>query len=781
MEAMRARIAHISDLHFGVGVEETTLAMLRQILLDQAPDVLIVSGDQAHQPFPWQMRKAAKFLEDLTRDLPWRVPRVVVIPGNHDYKLWGNVGLRRLTRVPYAVYFEQQGLAKRWWQRLGDYLSLSANALWPGGRRLRDGLEVQEYADLGVIVTAFNSNTLAEMMAAGRVEREILRQFAEYATWRQSRLSFDFQFKIAVVHHHPAPIAFMPDGALGRLQESFMVFYNAGTFLYLVDLHGFHLVLHGHKHLAGLSRVSHPASSGPGEVAVAAAGSAAHPHPDDSRGNHLNLIDLFEDDTARLTSWFFSSAVLKKVPETLNVSLHDLTEVQRRRHAIYSKRRGYSFSRLEKRVAITVDGYSLTQESFHGLRVTIETGISDLPLDRRTSSPCYLRGASLLSSSLPLLEISLPPGQSGLRSLVGRFELGRRCLPNREPFDFAFQYLLMNGHALSAQEFQRRYVDAPLSAEYSTITCEHACEELTLFVEFPNEGHLEGLRYSAAALYLPAPLRELDVDPDDDLKLHATESERAATGLRKEGRCLVLRVVRPVPGFMYRLSWKFRAEQNPKRPPLEIETTAFAGQRKLLEAARGAATRDPVAQAHYAQICGLVDVLAKELQQQLGAREELEASVMVFDEAALKLRIVAANFGHIDELARVELISGEGCGGFSFEKVRTLLFHPSRDSIGYYIRAAEYAAVKPGAGALVDQDYLVTIPWLYPAEWPADPSLQKLVVGVVSIGSRKVDSRLARLFDLGNDEWMKLNRTLLDLTARWGAAMLRFVREEPNP
>src|SRR6266571_177325 len=105
MSEKRVTIVQISDLHMNRKVKPEIVQMLKHILQQIRPDVLVVSGDLANQPVPWQMKKAAKLIREI-----WEVctpARVIVIPGNHDFKFWGNFGLRRLTRIPFEIYFRR--------------------------------------------------------------------------------------------------------------------------------------------------------------------------------------------------------------------------------------------------------------------------------------------------------------------------------------------------------------------------------------------------------------------------------------------------------------------------------------------------------------------------------------------------------------------------------------------------------------------------------------------------------------------------------------------------
>jgi predicted MPP superfamily phosphohydrolase len=128
---IRARIVQISDLHVNRKVRPGITDMLKQIVRRIGPDILIVSGDLANQPVPWQMKKAAKLLREIEAECAIDRPifRTIVIPGNHDFKYWGNVGLRRLTRVPFEIYFRRSGLARGFWWRCREAFKLSFQAL----------------------------------------------------------------------------------------------------------------------------------------------------------------------------------------------------------------------------------------------------------------------------------------------------------------------------------------------------------------------------------------------------------------------------------------------------------------------------------------------------------------------------------------------------------------------------------------------------------------------------------------------------------------------------
>ena len=207
----RVTIAQISDLHINRRVTQPIKDMLKRVLQKARPDVLIVSGDLANQPVWWQMRKAAKLVKEIQDACP--AVRTIVIPGNHDYKFWGNIGLRRLSRIAFETYFRKHCLNRGVWWHVKERFGLALNALWWGGQDMREPVSAELFPDhpeWGLAVFAINSTSLTEMMAAGKVESHDLQQLYWQVDKASQDSGFAFCYKIALVHHHPAPIADAP-------------------------------------------------------------------------------------------------------------------------------------------------------------------------------------------------------------------------------------------------------------------------------------------------------------------------------------------------------------------------------------------------------------------------------------------------------------------------------------------------------------------------------------------------------------------------------------------
>jgi 3',5'-cyclic AMP phosphodiesterase CpdA len=116
------RLAHISDTHFGA--EEAGLcAALRDDLLRQAPDLVVLTGDITQRARQAQFRAARAFLDSLA-PLP-----VLALPGNHDLPLFDLV-----TRFsePYRYYrrYLCHDLAPTWQNDRVAVVGVNSTRMW---------------------------------------------------------------------------------------------------------------------------------------------------------------------------------------------------------------------------------------------------------------------------------------------------------------------------------------------------------------------------------------------------------------------------------------------------------------------------------------------------------------------------------------------------------------------------------------------------------------------------------------------------------------------------
>jgi hypothetical protein len=532
-------------------------------------------------------------------------------------------------------------------------------------------------------------------------------------------------FRIAVVHHHPMPIVFTATDKKARREERYMVFYNAATFLWSLNRKGFHLVLHGHKHFASFQRVGHEfADRGRRDLVVAGAGSALHPKPDDRRGNHLQVVRVYADGTATLESWFYSAEVRRKEDESRIYPVIDLAEVGRQRRRVFCRQAKLAVGELRSDVRITEDGYAVYKDQFLHCRLQHGAERSSYDVDLRVPSPSYLRRvrAVPVDQSPPHAELKSDPAARQLRRYSGRIDFGRPY-GEKDSFSLAYQYYLMNSHALSYGEFQRKYKDQPY--EYVSLPCYEVADALTLVVEFPQACPVDRLRYDVTVLFKPGTMKTIDDYEESELVPHGEEAERARRRLYRDGSRLILSCCEPLPGYVYQLRWKF-----PEDPPPggSWDRVLYLNDKKkrLLEIAAGAAKQEFSSGGLYAKIRRILEAREAEVRAEFHAAPgNLDLSLLAFDEdpAVKALRLVGANFGDIRDLQLIQFASGEGCAGFVFEKVRPQFYAdaPGQDT-DLYIAPGE----GPEFAVFPVYKYLTTMPWLHPSG---------LLVGVICAGS----------------------------------------------
>ncbi|MGE0179632.1 MAG: metallophosphoesterase [Sphingomonas sp.] len=194
-----ARIAHLSDLHFGAyepKIADAALAWLRE----HRPDLVIVSGDFTQRARVGQFRQAAAWLNTLRSD----GFRLLAVPGNHDVPLYD--------------------LFRRFARPLARYKRYISNDLCPW-------FEDERLAVLGL--NTARSLTIMD----GRLNRDQMRIIRD-----RFRDVPPHKTRILVTHH---PLFAMPIGegnelseAVGRHRDAVKAVCEAGV----------HIALAGHFH-----------------------------------------------------------------------------------------------------------------------------------------------------------------------------------------------------------------------------------------------------------------------------------------------------------------------------------------------------------------------------------------------------------------------------------------------------------------------------------------------------------------------------------------------------
>ncbi len=291
----RARILHLTDLHFEASPDAAFRSSMQSSVrrvrekwcAEGGIDLVCVTGDIVDNASlngrPEERQKiltdARDYLDTLCHEVTSGASgRLVIVPGNHDYRWFGNRS-SEIFETEFAEVF-------------GPYLAD------------REFI----FANLGLCleVFCFDSNhlhcTRKFDFARGYVKPEALHRLP---SGRSQTGANGHTVRIGLVHHHPLPVATSEvqeprtfwDRVFGKVVDGapeYMLLRNSGTFLRVLLERDFRMVLHGHLHEAGYWKVLGTVNSGKPKWLEVVSGPSVAPSNRSGR-RHFGVIDVFPD------------------------------------------------------------------------------------------------------------------------------------------------------------------------------------------------------------------------------------------------------------------------------------------------------------------------------------------------------------------------------------------------------------------------------------------------------------------------------------------------------
>ena len=220
---MRAfSLVQISDLHIdrsGTQSLDVLAVAVKDALKSLAkPSILVVSGDLVDSPSTKTLGLAKDFLTELASSFH----DCFLVPGNHDVK-----------------------------QYLGNFLRTEEFAsFFPP----RPSLLIRE-AGLHLIgVDSTPASWAQGSVSSLEYDKMVVASYDGEALPNDERNGLA---RVAVLHHHPLPLADAEDGkVLGIRDEGFTYLQSPARFLHACMNCGVCLILHGHQHVSGIARYS---------------------------------------------------------------------------------------------------------------------------------------------------------------------------------------------------------------------------------------------------------------------------------------------------------------------------------------------------------------------------------------------------------------------------------------------------------------------------------------------------------------------------------------------
>lgn len=239
-------IAQISDLHLdGSGRLLATIEALAGALRERmaefsnVPDrILLITGDIVNDPIPRALDEALAVIASFRQT--GLFTDIQAVAGNHDVKRPSQRGGRHdaydylhLPRTSKSVYYRQAGL---------DLVLLDSNRA--SLATLASGNDERAYHAMVAQSARLSVELAGSMGSAGH---------ADYSEPAENLV------RVLALHHHPLPQA-TGEGKrfLGVPDEPLMYLAAPATFLEAATSLNVNLVLHGHRHVEGLTRYSIP-------------------------------------------------------------------------------------------------------------------------------------------------------------------------------------------------------------------------------------------------------------------------------------------------------------------------------------------------------------------------------------------------------------------------------------------------------------------------------------------------------------------------------------------
>ena len=610
-------------------------AQLTAVLKRERPNLIVFTGDLVDNP--QYVRKAKTWLEDLCTACEIEMNEgLLVVPGNHDSRILGNIGFRPLTQRYFWKHFKG-------WRCPLKFIRVSA--------------------DLEIGFLQIDSNPLMWGWARGKVGWREMRKLrsAIQALSSADQLRFRNALKIALVHHHPLPVPYAgPD-----------------TFLYLKDAQGLlqflaekdvDMVLHGHKHHATYSLLSVATCVTDNRVIeVLGAGAAVKNKDYDPRGHNFNLICI-ESEGLRYVRQFFA-APQREFTEPPQYG-YPLQAFERAYYRA-GKKRGYRFRSLHWDMRIDNEGDRFNELSYAGFAAGDGT---QFPL--RLRPPAYTVDTGHLSG-VKLNPEKTTPGiylEEVLETKTPRFLEFDVCAPDRpqegESLRFAIQSWDLNACSLNLAEFAKKFPTRQPRREWEEKHIQAAIDNFYWTISFPSE-----LQFQSPPVF--------EVWPPDAPSKHEwlTKVLKDCFHYSPELHTAVLSIHKPPAEFLYRIYWYPReasVDSIPQRPELRVQVDMFV--RDALGLARSRQSDRPAPVHKVEDLNGVLSAFAlmvvnkvEEVSQTKGRIKlgKIEVSLMVDDvlsPGTPMLRVVAAVGPEVENIWDFTLEEGDGNAGRAYKK-----------------------------------------------------------------------------------------------------------------
>jgi Calcineurin-like phosphoesterase len=628
------KIAHVSDLHierYDTDVSDS----LRQLLQHEQPNLILMTGDFADQP--WRIASGKRWLNELCRDCGVNPDTsLLVTPGNHDYGLYGNFGFKPIT----GHFFRRA---------------------YPGWKRQR----IVFFSRRSLTIYKLDSNPTALRFARGHIARGQLRSIRrEWDSFTaEIRRAIGQSFKIAILHHHPLPVPFHRDGHL----ESFLMLERADELIEFLAANDIRMVLHGHKHSAPHSLLSLGTCGGRDRtIEFIGAGTAIATRDYEARGHNVNIITIEPNGLHYVRQFFANPGDPFRELSSRHFSSAGIDIAYTRALAL-----GHKAMTMRLDVEIDQEGDGLSELQYEGFVSTSNRPIDRLRLPNYEVDSGHLSPISLVADKTSD-HITLQVVQETPRTLQFDVVFGGP-VTERLPVDFCIRSYDLNVFCMNLNEHRRKHPDRLDGYDWVEKAIIHAVDLFTMQVRFPS-----------VMVFRTTPRLEIVTNASPQVRDEAlTSIFQPCFNYSALLRTAFVSIRNPPIGYGYRISWEHGSLGMPATTPsvergklrifvstlLKLRDGIFSGNFGDIERA---ATGETILRV----LAGYASVIQERLAGETGSPspldpEKLDLTLMVCDDLdpalSPKLKIVAGTKLHWPHYRDFALEIGDGIAGRAYK------------------------------------------------------------------------------------------------------------------
>ncbi len=686
-------IAHLSDLHVGSDSDEAWIS-IKRLLSEERPHLLIVTGDLAENPWPRLHKTVKEKLIDLCDacGMPKNAleRRLLIIPGNHDCGIKGNIGLWPVT----------------WWPMKSHF------SVW-----LKKPYALFEKDK--IVFFLFDSNPTLYRFATGYVSSTALDTFdSEWTNMQKQVHGFDEFIKIALVHHHPLPIPY------SEHFESYLVLRNAGEFVRRLTQKKIDLILHGHKHNQVVSNLElGTVMSGDIPLTVIASGATTKRQ---EAPNGCNLIYINRNRTIEVVQAYKRPGqdFVKEKPRILPTPGVCVS----RSYEKLKKQLGFEHGFVDMEMYIDEEGDAHSKSN-----MSLE--ITDSNVFRGFDGPVVsVDRGSIENFAFKLQKGSVSyqikkDGKPMVREVRVEFPREVEAWRGEKAIEYEYSHWAFNSSARHAIEYTWMYPNRPAEQpqEFTDIMCYKPFRVIRLKVDFHKDCKVDSpelriLRESSTG----EELREEWLENLYNWNLDFWKDEQ-----RDEQR-IVVNLNRPMPGYHYRIVWNLL---EPDKTP--IETKAKGEIERIMQVMRKGLRHsemeyDPIIGERLQRMTQDVDGDVRG-NFNIGLTESIEVSLMTYlvEEGKIpEIAVIAANVPDESPIRNYRITFGDGTAGRAW-KLNKLQRYLKREERADDEKGTPYVPIFEG----YHHEVLYSVPLRHPGE-------QRLVFGVLNVGSVEAGSAL---------------------------------------